>query len=131
MNVGTGKTVVDDYLEPEPVPVPVAGWPERWHQWTPPSVEVVLKKNTRGCKCHGTGNLGTWSVQENGYKISREIPCPCLHVVIPKGKFWQVKREIDQHFQEVKNNGTFCQCRYCDTRRKQEAQENEKSNLAS
>ncbi len=91
--------------------------PNCWN-FVPASLRVVRDPKARGCKCHGSGTLGTWREEKEGVEISHAIPCTCLHAIIDSSNEAAVEDELNQHFMDVKTTGLLCGCLFCQERRK-------------
>lgn len=90
--------------------------------WAPPSVQMVRIPKTTGCRCHGTGSLGTLVEPiPGGAELRKEIPCPCLHMSFPEDRKQAIAAELESHFEQVKEQGTLCPCWFCVQRRRAEA----------
>ena len=101
--------------------IQVYRYPAQAWTWAPPSLKTVSMKKVRGCRCHGTGNLGRFEDQlPGGYAVIRDIPCPCLHAMVDDSNMAKVAREIDAHFLNNKTEGILCRCMFCDSKRKED-----------
>lgn len=103
-------------------PIQVVGFGPQAFEWMPDGIETVLQAHTTGCRCHGKGSLGTL-ITEAGANLeaSREIPCPCLHIVIPEPRRKSIETQVNDHFMEVELKGWLCPCMWCVQRRKLQA----------
>ena len=94
---------------------PIDHRPEEF-DFVPEGLETFRVEGHRGCRCNGSGSLGTLNLsQPGGFRLCREMPCECLYVRVADPE--KVNRLVANHFINVRSEGRICPCLYCKRRR--------------